>query len=355
MAYPVEDPTPLECELFNAGLVREVALEEIYDIKGRTSVQQEWQTKEVACRQPNPLDPASWDDKLIAGRRGEFFACAVEGCNRVLDVGCGEGWPSLYLARDVQEVHGLDCSKVHIELARKSATLMGLDNVHFHVGRIESLPFSDGHFDGVCFGGNVLTYRTNPQVLLAEIHRVLKPSGPFALEQWPVDGSQGRWEKIGFFIDHGPPILHYVAGSGPFSRTYFVHIREDSTQGRHLLAVADRADGSELSPAQREGCEQVKQQLEAGDVGTVETVIYGGQDRSLMTEELPEFLAGAGFEDFASWAIPSGRSFAKELKQAGLLQRFQSQDVRPCIRALVRSACRTSNWVHQWVTVRKGK
>jgi tRNA/tmRNA/rRNA uracil-C5-methylase (TrmA/RlmC/RlmD family) len=68
-------------------------------------------------------------------------------------VGCGEGWPSLYLARAHLQVVGIDVSGNHLETARTVAALMGLDNVQY---------IPDSSFDGVCYGGNILTYVFNP-------------------------------------------------------------------------------------------------------------------------------------------------------------------------------------------------
>jgi len=96
--YPVTQPTRLERLLFDAGIATRVDLSVIYDVKAGTTAQRAWQSAEV-CRTPPDIHvPHSWDHKLHACIRGEFFCEAMRGCRRVLDVGCGEGFPSLYLA-----------------------------------------------------------------------------------------------------------------------------------------------------------------------------------------------------------------------------------------------------------------
>ena len=349
---PLAEPSKLERKLFDAGLVTEAALPEIYDIKGRTTVQQAWQNPATVSATPDIQEPKCWNDKLLSSMRGEFFNYVLESCQRVLDVGCGEGWPSLYLARDIPQVIGRDCSPVHIDLARNTARMMKLDNVRFEVGHIEDLPFPDESFDGVCFGGNVFTYRSDPLTMLAEIYRVLRPEGIFAFEQWPVDPLQGPHERIGFFIDGGPPILHYIAGSGLYSRSYFIYFKSDSQQGKDLTGLAGFRSGS-LSQEQREGCQIIKQQIEDGSLEAIEKVIYSGQDRSLAAEELPALLRNAGFTAFTSWGLPDAVEFAINLKQAGVLSHLQPGDLLPCLRALVKAAPKTHVWVHEWATCTK--
>ncbi len=351
-SHSVTDPSKLERKLFDAGLVKKTSLAEIYDIKGRTTVQRAWQDVDAVTAVPDVQDPTWWNDKLLSSMRGEFFARVLEDCGRVLDVGCGEGWPSLYLARTIPEVVGLDVSPVHIDLARNTAGLMGLDNVRFEVAHIEGLPFDDQSFDGVCFGGNVFTYGSDPREMLAEIRRVLRPEGTFAFEQWPVDPSRPLYERIGWFIDGGPPILHYIVGSGVFNRSYFIHFKSDSKQGKRLADLAGRMSG-ELSPEQGQACEEIKREIETGGLGAVEKAIYSGEDRSLAADEFPALLREAGFADIVSWGLPKAGAFAESLKDSGVLSRLRAGDLRPCLRALVKAAPKADSWVHQWMTCRK--
>ena len=349
---PFDCPSKLETLLFAAGKVRKVSLPEIYDIKARTSIQRTWQDPKVCRTLPKVTEPEHWNDKLHACVRGEFFVQALKGCGKILDVGCGEGWPSLYLARSFPAVVGIDLSPEHIALARSTAELMRLSGIEFEIGLIEDLRFGDEEFDGVCFGGNVFTYGVSAEVMLRQVHRVLKPKGVFAFEQWPTDPSQPHFEQIGWFIDGGPPILHYSAGHGLYSRTYFIYIDPQTNQGRRLSELATRMDG-ELTAEQRKSCEEIKRDLEQGELGIVVEAIYAGVDRSLSAEELPRSPHEAGFADVTSWALPDARQFARSLEADGSLSKLPQDDVLPFIRALVSSAPRCPGWVHQWVTCRK--
>ena len=104
-------------------------------------------------------------------------------------------------ARRFPEVIGLDISSVRLAEARGAAQVLGLE-VGLQEGNIESLPFPDASFDGVSASGNVFTYDFETPCMLAEIHRVLRPGGVFALEQWPGD-------------PNAPPARTPAGSSGP--------------------------------------------------------------------------------------------------------------------------------------------
>jgi len=347
-SYPVGNPSQLERVLFDAGLIEKVSLAEIYDVKAGTSAQRAL-SLEVArntAARPDVHNPDDWGSELWANTRWEWFAYVLRDCGRVLDVGCGEGRPSLYLSHRLPEVVGIDISPANIALARETARLAGLNRVTFEVGDIENLRFADASFDGVCFGGNVLTYQFDVPRMLGEIHRVLRPGGPFAFEQWPVDPDSPPREDILWFIDGGPPIVHYHAGEGLRGRSYFIYIRPDSPQGRRLSKLATDMSGL-LTDQQQQACEEVAAEIREGNLGIVERATYAGESRSIAAAELPQLLAGAGFTDVTYWAVPDGRAFAQSLQQSGVLARLTQDDLLPYLRALVASSPQIDYWVEQ--------
>jgi SAM-dependent methyltransferase len=351
--YPVAHPTQFEKALFDAGLVARVSLAAVYDVKAATTAQRRWQRPEVVLATPDVHAPRSWDDQLHACLRGEFFGAAMSGCRRVLDVGCGEGFPSLYLATAVAEVVGIDVSPAHLALARNTARLMGLDNVRFEAATIEDLPFADGAFDGVCFGGNVFTYGSDPRRMLAEIRRVLAPGAPFVFEQRAIDPAQPPWERIMWFIDGGAPILHYGAGVGLHNREYLVYLDPQSEHGRRIADLSTRVRDEYLTPEQLAAFEAVKADIEGGRLDLVRRALWYGEGRSLAADEFPALLAAAGFADVRSWALPDAVAFAESLAAQGVLARLAPTDLRPCLRALVKGAPNASGWRHDHVTCRR--
>lgn len=108
----------------------------------------------------------------------------------VLDFGCGPGTISLGLAQAVDpgKLHGVDMEETQIALARSAAESGGHENVAFHVGNINDLPFEDATFD-VAHCHAVLMHIPDIATALAEVHRVLKPGGTIACREAIVASS----------------------------------------------------------------------------------------------------------------------------------------------------------------------
>ena len=97
----------------------------------------------------------------------------------ILDLGSGAGLDSILAARSVGptgEVIGVDMTPEMIEKAEQNADVLGLSNVEFRLGEIESLPVEDETVDVVITNGvfNLCPDKTN---VLDEIFRVLRPGG----------------------------------------------------------------------------------------------------------------------------------------------------------------------------------
>ena len=109
---------------------------------------------------------------------------------RVLDFGCGPGNISVGLAERIApgEFHGIDMEASQVELARAAAAAGGHDNMTFHVGNVNSLPFENDYFD-VAHCHAVLMHIPDTQTALAEVKRVLKPGGIIASREAIVASS----------------------------------------------------------------------------------------------------------------------------------------------------------------------
>lgn len=105
--------------------------------------------------------------QLLAAKPGEY----------VLDIGMGPGFLTYDLAPIVGErglVAGVDSSPVMVELAEKRCA--GRGPTEFRPGDATQLPFGDANFDAVT-GVQVYEYVADMEKALAEVHRVLRPSG----------------------------------------------------------------------------------------------------------------------------------------------------------------------------------
>lgn len=69
---------------------------------------------------------------------------------RILDIGCGTGWTSLFLGRRGYDVTGVDISGDMVQAAEFLRCEEGLENVQFREADYESLPF-DAEFDAALF------------------------------------------------------------------------------------------------------------------------------------------------------------------------------------------------------------
>ena len=94
---------------------------------------------------------------------------------RVLEVGCGAGTDLVRFARGGASVSGVDLSPSAIALARQNFAQQGL-TADLREADGENLPFEDGTFDLV-YAHGVVQYTANPERLVAECRRVLKPGG----------------------------------------------------------------------------------------------------------------------------------------------------------------------------------
>ncbi len=100
----------------------------------------------------------------------------LDSTDQVLEIGCGTGIIALGIANRCGSVTGVDISPVMIEQARTKAASENVQNVTFEVFDGYSLPLGDSSFDTVLLF-NVLYIVKEPQTLLAEAGRLLKPGG----------------------------------------------------------------------------------------------------------------------------------------------------------------------------------
>lgn len=108
----------------------------------------------------------------------------------MLDVACGTGVVAITAARRGARVCGLDLTPELLQRARENARIAEV-NIEWHEGDAESLPFEDGSFDVVLsqFGH---MFGPRPEVVVAEMLRVLKAGGTLAFSTWPPELYVGR-------------------------------------------------------------------------------------------------------------------------------------------------------------------
>lgn len=98
---------------------------------------------------------------------------------KILDAGCGFGEMDIVLAKNFPscEITGIDLSEPLLNHANQLKEFNDLnERIHFLKGDINKLPFENQSFD-VVFCINMVHWVDNPQQMLNEINRVLKPEG----------------------------------------------------------------------------------------------------------------------------------------------------------------------------------
>lgn len=98
----------------------------------------------------------------------------------VLELGCGKGFNSTYLAKafPTSIFSGIDITKCHLDYAKKKAK--SIANVNFQTGDFHALEQSDSSVDLV-FELEAACYTDKPEVILSEVFRVLRRGGKFIL------------------------------------------------------------------------------------------------------------------------------------------------------------------------------
>ncbi|QSO47170.1 class I SAM-dependent methyltransferase [Alicyclobacillus mengziensis] len=136
---------------------------------------------------------------------------------KVLELGCGTGAltldDGLYKAVGYEgTVIATDPSIGMLTRAKKKQLQYDADNVQFHQGGAEQIPFADNTFDAVI--GSLFLHFTDIPKAFEEIHRVTKPGGTFTTI-YPLDFSK----QEDFFIEWFEPV--YKRGLASTSKAVF--------------------------------------------------------------------------------------------------------------------------------------
>jgi len=131
----------------------------------------------------------------------------------VLDVGCGVGGPARHVASFADcNVVGINNNAYQIERARIHTQTSGLgDQVTFVQGDFMKMPFANNSFDAI-YAIEATLHAPSLEAVYAEIYRVLKPGGTFALYEWVMTAkfqeNDPKHQDIRHRIEHGDAIPH---------------------------------------------------------------------------------------------------------------------------------------------------
>jgi SAM-dependent methyltransferase len=168
-----------------------------------------------------------WDTDVMAmlhartaDERAAFALPFLRSGFRVLDIGCGPGAITLGLARRVLphgKCVGVDVQPSQIDAAQCAADAAGATNVSFQTGNAYHLPLTSASFD-VVFAHALFEHVAEPQRVLGEMSRVLRPSGVIAVcsSDWSGAHIEPDSEDVRCALQ-GHFMLRRRAGGDPFA------------------------------------------------------------------------------------------------------------------------------------------
>lgn len=133
-----------------------------------------------------PIYDRIWARYLEATLSRTITMMALQGTESILDVGCGTG----ELERRIVHIHpqqsiiGLDLTQAM--LARARAKLSAYPQLQFIEGDSQQLPFPDASFE-IVVSCSALHYMRDPQRVIRECARVLRPGGRVIITDWCRD------------------------------------------------------------------------------------------------------------------------------------------------------------------------
>lgn len=197
-----------------------------------------------------------------------FEAVAEVAPRRLLEVGCGTGWFSARVQRELgAEVVAVDQSERMVDLARA-------EGVDARVADVQLLPFADAEFD--CVAANWMLYHvTHLDRGLAEISRVLRAGGRLVAVTVGTDHLFELWDLVGAAEERGSRELSFSTENGePALRRHFDRVEARDASGtvtiRDPAAIARYVESS----AWRQYASRVPEQLDSPLVVRTRAVVF---------------------------------------------------------------------------------
>lgn len=185
----------------------------------------------------------AWDDMRaeMIGNRTDLLALLDLLDERwiVGDLGCGTGHVTEALAASVGRVIAVDESGPMLAAARER--LAKRANVELRAGTVESLPIDDGELDaGILF--LVTHFLADPEALMREVQRVLKPGGKLLVVDFIVHERTDYALQLGHVWQgfDEKQVVRWLQGTGFTGCRYRALPSDPEARGPSLFAATAR-------------------------------------------------------------------------------------------------------------------
>jgi SAM-dependent methyltransferase len=114
---------------------------------------------------------------------------AIPGDARIVEIGCGTGQMSLFLATADRVVVGADLTRASLELGAAAARRFGIEKVRFVETDLRRPGLREGAFD-VVYSSGVLHHTPDPRASFTALARLARPGGVVVL------GLYNAWARV---------------------------------------------------------------------------------------------------------------------------------------------------------------
>ena len=175
-----------------------------------------------------PLEELGWELGKPRPILREYVEKGLVKKGKALDICCGAGTNTVYLAEKGFEVTGIDISPTAVEYGKKKAAQAEV-HVTFRVQNFLELPFEDGEFDFVFDMGCFHHVNVEDRLTFIKgVHRVLKKGGGYMLTCFSYKNGQAwnhftKQQIIELFSDYFElgESRHYPSVEGDGVTRYF--------------------------------------------------------------------------------------------------------------------------------------
>jgi SAM-dependent methyltransferase len=187
---------------------------------------------------PQDVDPSSY---VTRGELARFVReLRVRGGDTLVDVGCGRGGPSLWIATATRaSLIGIDIAENALEPARERAMAMGLEGrARFRQGTFDDTGLEAGAADAV-MSIDALLFAPDKSAALSELRRILRSGGRLVFTSWDYHRQPvGRPPQVD---DHRPMLVSSGFEVLVYDETEDWFARQKQTTAGLLAAVHDLA------------------------------------------------------------------------------------------------------------------